>query len=112
MKSVIQDKIQVVLEQLGVTGADIEVTYTDHPEHGDYASNIAMKLAKTLKRSPLDIGHDIAERIDREGIERVEVVAPGFLNFFVDEKFLAGGVRLILEQQADFGKNSLGVVIG
>ncbi len=108
MKSVIQDKIQVALEQLGITGADIEVTYTDHPEHGDYASNVAMKLAKQLKRAPLDIGNELAEKIDRAGIEKIDVIAPGFLNFFVNEKFLAGGVRLILEQGERYGENTSG----
>jgi arginyl-tRNA synthetase len=119
MKSVIIDKIQQAAAQLQAQGKweaislpTIEISYPSHSQHGDYASNIAMKLAKLLKKNPLQIGEELAEAIDREGIENIEVVAPGFLNFFVNEKFLAGGVRLILEQGEHFGENTLGVVDG
>lgn len=119
MKSVIIDKIQQAAAKLQAAGTwvaielpEIEISYPSHSQHGDYASNVAMKLAKLLKRSPLDIGHELADAIDREGIENIEVVAPGFLNFFVNEKFLAGGLRLILEQGEHFGENQIGVVNG
>lgn len=109
MKSVIVAKIQDALQKQAIEfSGDIVVTYSTHPGHGDYASNIAMQLAKVLKRSPLEIGEELAAAIDREGIENIEVVAPGFLNFFVNEKFLTGGVRLILEQGERFGHNTLG----
>ena len=99
MKSIIVDKIQQTARQIwpGVQLPALEISYPDHASQGDYATNVAMKLAKVLKRNPLDIGQELADAIDREGIERIEVVAPGFLNFFVNDKFLAGGVRLVLE---------------
>ena len=78
MKSVIQDKIQAALEQLGVTGIDIEVTYTDH--RTDYASNLAMKLASAVQAGSVDVAM-AGEKIDRAGIEKIDVIAPGFLNF-------------------------------
>ncbi len=119
MKSVIIDKIQQAVTQLQAQGKweqvnvpVIEISYPSHSQHGDYASNIAMKLAKLLKRNPLQIGEELAEAIDREGIEQIDVVAPGFINFFVNDKFLAGGVRLILEQGEQFGENNLGIVNG
>ncbi len=119
MKSVIIDKIQQAAAKLqssgqweAITLPSIEISYPSHVQHGDYASNVAMKLAKLLKRNPLEIGNELAEAIDREGIEKVEVVAPGFLNFFVNEKFLAGGLRLILEQGEQFGENQSGIVNG
>lgn len=119
MKSVIIDKIQQAVTQLQAQGKweqvnvpVIEISYPSHSQHGDYASNIAMKLAKLLKRNPLQIGEELAEAIDREGIEQIDVVAPGFINFFVNDKFLAGGVRLILEQGEQFGENHLGIVNG
>lgn len=114
MKSVILDKIQQAANQLWpeIVLPAIEISYPSHAQHGDYASNVAMKLAKLLKRNPMEIGTELAEAVDREGIENVEVVTPGFLNFFVNEKFLAGGVRLVLEQADHFGENHLGEVNG
>ena len=110
MKSVIADKLQQACQELwpNVKLPKIEVTYPSHASHGDYASNLAMQLAKVLKQSPLAIGNTLAEAVHKEGIEKVEVVAPGFINFFVDGKFLAGGVRYILEQGEQFGKNDVG----
>lgn len=109
MKSVIVAKIQEALQKQGVTfSGEIEVEYSSHTQHGDYASNIAMKLAKILKRNPMDIAEELALAINREGIEKIEVLPPGFLNFFVNDQFLAGGVRLILKQGDAFGKNNLG----
>ena len=111
MKSVIVDKIEAAAKNLwpSLQLPEIEISYPTHRKHGDYASNIAMKLAKVLKKSPLDIGHELQAAIDAEGIEKVEVVSPGFINFFVNEKFLAGGVRLILEQGEKFGENTTGL---
>lgn len=116
MKHVIIDKIETAIQTLQTQQAwpslvlpDIEVTYPTHRAQGDYSSNIAMRLAKLLKKNPLDIGRELQAVLPMEGIEKVEVVAPGFINFFVNEKFLAGGVRLILEQGEQFGENQTGL---
>lgn len=115
MKRVIADKIEHAIERLkaehiwpDVLLPEIEITYPEHRTHGDYASNIAMKLAKLLKKSPMDIGEELRKVIAMEGLQKVEMVEPGFLNFFVNEKFLAGGIRFILEQQERFGENTTG----
>ncbi len=119
MKQVIKDKLERVVDELkanhvwpDVQLPKFDITYPVHKDHGDYATNLAMALAKILKKSPMDIGEEIKEYIDMEGVDTVEVVKPGFINFFVNERFLAGGMRLILEQGADYGKNTLGVVNG
>ncbi len=68
-------------------------------EHGDYASNIAMQLASTLKGLPLQIASSLKERL--EGcplIAQVDVVVPGFLNFFLDWKKWA---QFIEEEKKD-----------
>lgn len=117
MKHVIIDKIEAARRALLGRGAwpadslwpEIEVMYPTHRTQGDYSTNVAMKLAKILQRSPLDIGHEIAAALPMEGVDKVEVAPPGFINIFVNEKFLAGGVRLILEQGEHFGENKTGI---
>ncbi|EKD76063.1 MAG: Arginyl-tRNA synthetase, partial [uncultured bacterium] len=116
MKHVIADKIAAAISKLQADHVwpdsavpEIVLSYPVHRQHGDYACNIAMQLAKMLKKNPLEIGQELKEAIDLEGLEKVEVVAPGFLNFFVNEKFLAGGIRWILEQGESFGTNSTGL---
>lgn len=117
MKAIIIDKIQTAIQQLQDQNVwadiavlpEIIVDYPSHSDHGDYASNIAMRLAKVLKQPPLVIAQTLATAIDQTGIEQIQVAAPGFLNFFVNDKFLAGGVRLILQQQEKFGLNQTGL---
>lgn len=55
-------------------------------EHGDYASSLALQLARHLRRSPLEIAREIAERMNGAApwAARVEAVAPGFVNVWLD----------------------------
>jgi arginyl-tRNA synthetase len=66
----------------------IQMEQPARSEHGDYASNVAMQLAKILRRAPIQIANDIVSRLqDRDSlqklVEQVKVVPPGFINFFL-----------------------------
>ena len=56
--------------------------------YGDYATNLAMLLAKELKQSPMKIAESLAGRIPAkpEWLEKIEVVKPGFINFFLKDQ--------------------------
>lgn len=54
----------------------------------DYASNLALSLAKTLGRPPMDIARAIADRVPETGVATVEVAPPGFLNFRLRQRYL------------------------
>ncbi|MDP3970794.1 MAG: arginine--tRNA ligase [bacterium] len=116
MKHVIARKINEAIKQLQsqhiwseIQMLQVEVDYSQHREHGDYASSIAMKLAKVLKRNPLDICEELKNHINMEGLSKIEVVAPGFINFFINEEFLDGGIRYLLEENDNYGKNKTGL---
>ncbi|MGA7397743.1 MAG: arginine--tRNA ligase [Solirubrobacterales bacterium] len=58
------------------------------PELGDYSTNAAMLMAKTLGRPPREIAAELAEELSRElgdGVERTEVAGPGFINLFLTD---------------------------
>ncbi|HXQ95749.1 MAG TPA: arginine--tRNA ligase, partial [Candidatus Acidoferrales bacterium] len=62
---------------------EVEVTRPDNPEHGDFSSNLALKLARPLRRSPLAIAQALADELARDPgpvVGSVEVAPPGFLN--------------------------------
>ncbi|MDR0453305.1 MAG: arginine--tRNA ligase [Deferribacteraceae bacterium] len=61
------------------------VSPSDNPEHGDYATNVAMQLAKTLKKNPKTIAESLAETIIHEDIKHIEIAGPGFMNFFIND---------------------------
>ncbi|RMF19547.1 MAG: arginine--tRNA ligase [Candidatus Dadabacteria bacterium] len=65
-----------------------KLTRPDNPEHGDWAINVALVAAKSVGRPPRDLASDLAERISNlDGIARVDVAGPGFLNLFLEPTF-------------------------
>ena len=76
-------------------------------EHGDYATNVALKLAGLQKRPPREIADELAERVVSEGLaERAEAAGPGFVNIWLPDAWLADGVREIGEAGEAFGSAS------
>ena len=75
--------------------------------HGDWATNVAMQLAKKAGMKPHDLAELFAERLqEAEGIASVEVAGPGFINITLDSASAAAVVDEVLKQGADFGKNT------
>ena len=87
---------------------NIEVSKTKSKENGDYSSNIAMKLTKILKKNPLEIANEIAGIIKDDCIINVEVKAPGFINFFLDKKYLLDTVLEVNNLKEKYGFNTSG----
>jgi arginyl-tRNA synthetase len=99
-----------VLADMGVPEAQVNLERPRDPSHGDLATNVAMTLAKTLRRAPRDIAEEIVRRIGTEtpGIEAVEVAGPGFLNFRLSAASLADTVTRILDSGDRFGRSEAG----
>ena len=80
------------------------------PARGDFASNVALKLAKPYRRSPMDLARAIAahvvttEQDASSPIAAVEVAPPGFLNVRLSDRALAGTTRQILQDPATWGR--------
>jgi len=78
-------------------------------EHGDYACNIALTLAKPARRKPREIAEMIAARMPAsKRIERIEIAGPGFLNFFASHHHLRSIVRDVLAAGRRFGHRPAG----
>ncbi len=77
---------------------------------GDYATNIAMRLAKTLKMNPEIIANKLVEAMKPElpEMESITVARPGFINFKMKEAALANKINEILESGDDYGHNTSG----
>ena len=88
----------------------IDVERPAHPDHGDLASNLAMKLARPYRRGPLDIARALATEIARDAaagqspIASVEVAPPGFLNLRLADRTLESTVGAILADPAAWGR--------
>ncbi len=83
----------------------VEVERPADKDHGDYAANIAMRLARPLKKPPLEIAKAIAERVPvSDLIASVDVAAPGFINVRLDHAWLARQVEVIASAGDQFGR--------
>lgn len=77
-------------------------------QHGDYTSNLALQIARQVERSPCQLAEVIAKYLpEAEFISRVEVAGPGFINFTLDDGWLAQQVETILAQGASYGRLDL-----
>src|SRR5512142_2835075 len=90
----------------GAAAADIDVEIPANPEHGDYATSVAMRLARTVRRSPREIAQAIAGQVATGGpIASVEVAGGGFVNVRLDDTWLRAQVLEILKAGDDYGRS-------
>ena len=83
---------------------DIIIENSKTPEHGDYASNVALKFASRFHMSPRDLATKIANNIDKEIVEKVEIAGPGFVNFFLKKTAINSIVTEVIKKGDSFGK--------
>lgn len=107
----LQREIGRVLREMGVEEpGEIVLERPRNPEHGDLATNVAMTLARPLRRPPRQIAEELVERLDlsEAGIRTAEVAGPGFINFRLAESYLQEGLAAILARGARFGRSDVG----
>jgi len=88
----------------------MEVEVPGNPEHGDYASNVAMILASQVKQNPRKIAEIIqANLVDPENIlAKTQIAGPGFLNFYLKESVWQNTLQIIEEQKEEYGCLDIG----
>ncbi|WP_295827533.1 arginine--tRNA ligase [uncultured Microbacterium sp.] len=90
----------------GITAADLPLERPKNRDHGDWASNAALKLSKIVGANPREFAAEIAAGLEAvEGIASVEVAGPGFINIRLDAAAAGALARTIVEQGAAFGTN-------
>ncbi|MGX5681328.1 arginine--tRNA ligase [Schumannella luteola] len=107
--------LAIVIDAAGRRGATPELTLDDVPlerprnrEHGDWASNIAMKLAKPLGANPREFAEEIAAGLrEVDGVSAVDVAGPGFINITLDAAAAGALAKRIVEEGADYGRGDL-----
>jgi arginyl-tRNA synthetase len=93
-----------------VAGAPAELERPSDGAHGDYATNVALRLAGARKQPPREIAGQIADEVLARGhAVRAEVAGPGFVNLWLSDEWLAAAVGELLEAGRDFGSGSTAV---
>ncbi len=112
MKHIVADLLNDAvarLPELAKAASDLSiedtVERTRDASHGDFASNIAMRLAKPARKSPRDIATSIVETLaEADEVDRIEVAGPGFINFYLGSAAFHVELETILSRQADYGR--------
>jgi len=83
---------------------------TKDPSHGDFATNVAMQLAKMAKKNPRAIAEDVIQHLNLEtaSIEKADIAGPGFINFFINKGALTQVINTIISEGEGYGSSTAG----
>lgn len=111
MREILIAEIRKALAEVGAEPTrEIMIEKPNDEKFGDASSNVAMTLAKELKKNPRQIAQELVSKFkfNPEHIERVDVAGAGFINFYFSKSLLQQSVAEILKQGEQFGKSSIG----
>jgi arginyl-tRNA synthetase len=87
----------------------IEVENTRDAQHGDFASNLAMRLAKATRQNPRKLAESLVAALpSNPAVAKVEIAGAGFINFFLTDGAYHAQIKQVLEQSALYGRSQLG----
>lgn len=102
VKETILHHLRELGKPMGLTDAHIQLDHPTEARFGDYTTNMAMIAAKLLKKSPMVIAEELKVRLTTlqiEGVQKTDIAAPGFLNFWISEEGLIKEVNSLLTLQ-------------
>ncbi|NBB72706.1 MAG: arginine--tRNA ligase, partial [Bacteroidetes bacterium] len=111
MRDYLDAQLRAVLDAMDGVPDDFEpeLEKPAQPEHGDLATNTAMRLASVLKNNPRAIAEDLADRlreqVDPRRIASIAVAGPGFINFRFAETYLVDALAGVLAAGDDYGRS-------
>ena len=107
----LKEELQNIIKTMGVEeDQDIIFDIPKDTAFGDYSTNISMRLAKALRKAPIMIANEIVSKIDKEKnhLSKVEVAGAGFINFYIDLKYLSNVIFEINQKVDNFGDLTFG----
>ena len=113
IKDTIKKAALCAIEKGNLPEADLTDFTIEEPanrDHGDYAVNAAMVWARAFRKAPGQSAEIIVDSADFNGtyVDRCEIAGPGFINFFLSDKYYADILTDISEKGADYGKSNYG----
>lgn len=111
MQEKIKNLIKDALKNLNIEVNNIALEHPENLKNGDYSTNVALAIAKSVKTSPKELAEKIVKEISRlnldKNIEKVEVAPAGFINFYLSRRFFGRSIEEILNKADDVGKNDI-----
>ncbi|MCX7833280.1 MAG: arginine--tRNA ligase [Ignavibacteria bacterium] len=109
MKDYLVKIITQAIKHINYPEVAIQIEKPKLQQYGDFSTNVALILSKSLKQAPKKIAEEIIKNLeyDSEYIEKIEIAGGGFINFFATDKFFLRSINEILEKKSEFGKSNL-----
>ncbi|MBI4307182.1 MAG: arginine--tRNA ligase [Chloroflexi bacterium] len=116
----VKDRIAQLLQEAAAEAArrgllpsvalpDVLIERPQNPEHGDYATSLPLKMARSARTSPLNIAQALASSLPAsEEVAEARVAPPGFINFVLSDAWLKRQVQAVLDAGEGYGSSSLG----
>ena len=109
LSSAILNALSQLMAEGGLAQVDLPtavvVERPKNRDHGDWATNVAMQMGKSFEMTPRQFAEILAVKLETvEGISKVEIAGPGFINLFVSTGASASLVKTIVDQGVDFGR--------
>ncbi|MBS1145335.1 MAG: arginine--tRNA ligase [Proteobacteria bacterium] len=111
VKTQLTELLQQALASVAPTAIDtpIHLERPRDPTHGDFATNLAMQLAKALKKNPREIAQQLVNELPVSAlVTSAEVAGAGFINFRLDSGAKTNVVKAVLAEGENFGRSTLG----
>ena len=112
LKKLLDDAVRAVASEKGYEIPEGFLVRIERPRqegHGDWATNIAMQLAKPFGEKPRELAEAIIAKIPENGvIAKAEVAGPGFMNFTLKSDWVAETIKTAIEKDADYGRSDAG----
>ena len=112
LKNQIINSIYTVTNNLSYPKKECSLAPPKNTKFGDLCSNIALLLAKDLKKPPLEIANDIVgelNNISNEHINSISVTKPGFINFKIEDHYFQSEIKNILNESQNYGRGNTGI---
>jgi len=111
MQQEIKNLIKDALKNLNIEVSNIVLEHPEDFKNGDYSTNVALAIAKSIERNPKELAEKIVTEIIRlnvdKNIEKIEIAGAGFINFYLSRKFFSRSIEEILNKAENFGKNDV-----
>jgi arginyl-tRNA synthetase len=98
------DVREAVRRVYGVEIGDVHVERPNDPEHGDFATNVALANARVFRRNPREVAENLVGALEAPYLREAGVAGPGFVNFWLSDEALCGEVGALIEAGPRFGR--------
>ena len=111
MKNTLVSALREIITTLNYPKINIVVQLPKNPDHGDFATNIALQLGGQLGKNPREIARILADKLKTEYsdlVDSTEIAGPGFINISINKNAIVSQLKAVLTLNKDYGKSNYG----